>query len=84
MAFVLKSFRLPEEYVALVEELAGKDDESEGYVIPQAIYGMWNESLPPPRRRDSRARSGDAAAVQVQVAGGVEIVDRGANGSGDQ
>lgn len=53
MAFEQVTIRLPAEYVRFIKDVAGEKDESQGYMIQQAIHGM-NNKLPAPRRRDRR------------------------------
>lgn len=56
MAFRVASFRLPDEYIAAIADIAGKEEESQGFIIQQALYSMLNGSLPIPRRRDEAPR----------------------------
>jgi hypothetical protein len=64
MAFSVFSFRLPDEYYEAIRDIAGKEDESIGFVLQQAIYNMLNGRLPVPRRRD-RNPSGKTGEIKL-------------------
>ena len=54
MPFRVFSCRLPDEYIRAIADIAGEEDESQGYMIQQALYRSLDGRLPPPRRRDAR------------------------------
>ena len=54
MAFEQFSIKLPKAYIDYIKGIAGKEDESQGYMVQQLIYGEGNPKLPVPQRRDNR------------------------------